>query len=138
MAHYDVSGSKRCTSSSDCNGDECGSDGICQCTEGRGGGDCSYEQCLGTVIVQKNNGNLSSAVDALRKDHHYPNNALCRFIVEPVDTAAQYVRFIFEYDLEETHDYISVRSGGGSYDGGAAVESYVAHRFLRKFDQFPV
>jgi ABC-type nitrate/sulfonate/bicarbonate transport system substrate-binding protein len=102
-----------CASAEDCNGGQCGADGLCTCEPGYSGADCSYTaSCLGVATHTSLTGRFSSMKGALVPPSKYADLAECRF---DIDVRAQqgargprFLRLDIEYDVEETHDFVQV------------------------------
>ena len=101
-----------CSGAADCAGGVCRADGLCECSPGRAGSDCTYEQmCVGELVRTAERGVFKSSNHALTPyGHDYMNLANCTFVVR-VSSVMRYVRFNMTYEVEEMQDYIHVYGG---------------------------
>lgn len=114
-----VTNATGCRGPDDCNGGQCGADGLCTCASGHSGADCSYtSSCLGVATHTNLTGRFSSMKGALVPPNKYTDLAYCRF---DVDVRSQrgasgragaapprFLRLDIDYDLEATHDFVRV------------------------------
>ena len=101
-----------CSSADDCGGlaqGACGFDHLCECFDGYSGSDCSSSVCFGARSVTAPSGSFSSGLHALTEGSSYLNDQDCTFIVSTL--AHAFVRFDVDYDIEQTFDFVAVRSG---------------------------
>jgi taurine transport system substrate-binding protein len=102
-----------CVSAADCSHRGTCENLLCNCISGWAGADCSHPSCLGTHQAKKgaSTGVFMSDAAALMRDHQYPNSADCVF--ETRGSQGQHVTFQIQLDLEESFDFLEVRSGTG-------------------------